>query len=163
MVNEHPFPLMTWSMLLLATLTFSACQHSEPDTDALDAFIDAWHQAASEADSATYFGSMAADGVFQGTDEMEYWTVDEFAAWSHMYFKRDEAWSFIPVERQFYTQGNTAWWAEKLDSDHMSRTRGNGVAMWEDGRWQIKHYALSFHVSNENADALKALEMMLEE
>ena len=121
--------------------------------------MDAWHHAASVADSITYFGSMASDeSIFIGTDETERWTTSEFKTWSRRYFQRASAWTFVPVEgeRHVAVQGDVAWLDEKLDSEHMGRCRGTGILTFdhEANTWKIAHYTLSYAVPNEVADSV---------
>jgi ketosteroid isomerase-like protein len=124
--------------------------------------MDAWHHAASVADSTTYFGSMASDeSIFIGTDEAERWTTLEFKSWSRRYFQRASAWTFVPVarERHVHTQGDVAWLDEKLDSEHMGRCRGTAILTFDhdSGSWKIAHYTLSYAVPNDVADSVMAI------
>lgn len=122
--------------------------------------VDAWHKAAAVADSAGFFGAFyRAESIYQGTDETERWTRDEMAAWAAPYFQREEAWTFVPDWRnvRFSKDGRIAWWDEQLDSDHMGRCRGNGIAIRTPNGWKIDHYVLSFTVPNSMVGELMAL------
>ncbi len=156
-----------WS--LLAILCMMACQPpSQKEPASLDPeqtllevnqVMDAWHHAASVADSTTYFGSMASPwSIFIGTDDSERWETSAFKTWSRRYFQRASAWTFVPVphSRHIYTRGEVAWLDEKLDSEHMGRCRGTGVLVWDEASltWKIDHYTLSFAVPNALADAI---------
>lgn len=128
----------------------------------VDEVMDAWHHAASVADSTTYFGSMASnESIFIGTDETERWTTSEFKSWSRRYFQRASAWTFVPVagERHVQSQGDVAWLDEKLDSEHMGRCRGTAILTFDhdSGSWKIAHYTLSYAVPNEVADSVMAV------
>lgn len=142
-------------------------KNSDPNPEAIDQIMDAWHQAASMADSGTYFGSMASDSsIFIGTDETERWTTSEFKKWSRMYFQRASAWTFVPVvgERHIRSQGEVAWLDEKLDSEHMGRCRGTAILTFDHAAnsWKIEHYTLSFSVPNDAVDGLLEHIEMLE-
>ena len=124
-----------------------------------DAFLDAWHHAASVADEGAYFGAMTEDAVFIGTDAGERWLRDELRAWAKEYFARESAWVFEPVERHvaYSPDRRVAWFDEKLDSPHMGETRGSGVLVDVGGEWKIKHYVLSFAIPNGIADEVVAM------
>jgi len=151
----------------ITSLSLGACENhsavhlsSEYDATAqVHRVMDAWHYAASVADSSAYFGAMASDeSIFIGTDETERWTTSEFKTWSRRYFQRASAWTFVPVtgERHVQTQGDVAWLDEKLDSEHMGRCRGTGILTFdhEANSWKIAHYTLSYAVPNEVADSV---------
>ena len=118
--------------------------------DTLHAFIDAWHQAAAKADEDTFFGSMAADGIYLGTDASERWERDTFRVWAAAPFDRESAWDFTPYQRELYFSDNNkyVWWEEMLET-WMGPCRGSGVARFYEGRWQIQHYNLALTVPNE--------------
>ncbi len=121
--------------------------------DSVHAFVDAWHKAAAEADEDTFFGSMAADGIYLGTDASERWLRDTFQVWAAFAFERESAWDFKPYQRKLYFSDNQkyVWWEEMLET-WMGPCRGSGVARFEDGRWQIKHYDLAVTVPNDKMD-----------
>lgn len=116
-------------------------------------FIDAWHVAAAEADEETFFGSMAEDGIYLGTDASERWPRDTFRVWAKFAFDRESAWSFKPYDRQLYFTDNNkyVWWEEMLET-WMGPCRGSGVAHYVNGHWQIKHYNLAVTIANEKID-----------
>lgn len=124
----------------------------------LDKLINNWHKAASEADFETYFGILADDGVFIGTDASENWQNDDFRAFSKPYFDKGKAWSFTTIERNIYVDesDNFAWFDELLDT-RMEICRGSGVLQKEDGQWKIKHYVLSITIPNEQVDHVSEL------
>lgn len=117
----------------------------------IDSVLDAWHQAASEADFETYFGHMTDDGVFIGTDALENWQNKEFKAYAKPHFDRGRAWNFTALERNIYLNNaeDFAWFDELLDTQ-MKLCRGSGVLKKIDGDWKIAHYVLSVAVPNEN-------------
>jgi ketosteroid isomerase-like protein len=130
----------------------------EGDKKEINDLINTWHKAAAEADFETYFGILADDGVFIGTDASENWQNDDFRAFSKPYFDRGKAWSFTTIERNIYinNSGNFAWFDELLDT-RMEICRGSGVLSKEDGKWRIKHYVLSITIPNEDVDVVSAI------
>jgi len=128
------------------------------DRKVVNELINNWHKAASEADFETYFGILADDGVFIGTDASENWQNDDFRAFSKPYFDRGKAWSFTNIERNIYIDEseNFAWFDELLDT-RMEICRGSGVLQKEDGKWRIKHYVLSITIPNEDVDHVSEL------
>ncbi|MGB5229589.1 MAG: nuclear transport factor 2 family protein [Eudoraea sp.] len=128
------------------------------DRKVVNELINKWHKAASEADFETYFGILADDGVFIGTDASENWQNDDFRAFSKPYFDRGKAWSFTNIERNIYIDEseNFAWFDELLDT-RMEICRGSGVLQKEDGKWRIKHYVLSITIPNEDVDHISEL------
>lgn len=96
--------------------------------ESLNDFMNAWHKAAATADEDIFFGSMAADGIYIGTDATEKWKRDEMKEWSKKYFDKDSAWDFTTIDRAFYLSDDeeTAWFEESLDT-WMGVCRGSGV------------------------------------
>ena len=130
----------------------------ENEKQRIDQVLDAWHQAAAQADFDAYFGLMTKDGVFLGTDATENWQNREFREFSKPYFDKGKAWHFTPVERHLYVnkEKDFAWFDELLDTQ-MEICRGSGVMKKVDGEWKIAHYVLSIAVPNENVSELIAL------
>jgi hypothetical protein len=118
--------------------------------------LDDWHQAASVADEARYFGHFAPNGVFMGTDATERWTVPEFREWAKPQFKRKSAWSFKPRDRHidFSGDGKTAWFDEMLDTTNLGLCRGSGVLVLLGGNWKIAQYNLSIAIPNALAESV---------
>ncbi|MGM0587787.1 MAG: nuclear transport factor 2 family protein [Bacteroidota bacterium] len=122
--------------------------------------LDAWHQAASEANLEGYFNHFASDSaIFMGTDRTERWTVDEFRVWSKPYFDRGKAWSFQAVSRTVYlsNDGQTAWFDEQLDTPNLGPSRGSGVLVNTQEGWKIAHYNLSIPIPNPLVDSFVEL------
>lgn len=121
--------------------------------DSVHTFVDAWHKAAAEADEDTFFGSMAADGIYLGTDATERWPRDTFRVWAQFAFDRESAWDFKAYQRELYFSDNNkyVWWEEMLET-WMGPCRGSGVARYLDGRWQIQHYNLAVTIPNEKIE-----------
>src|ERR1700735_3490185 len=109
-------------ILAICLLAFARSQASaQTPAQQIAALLDDWHQAASVADEARYFGHFAANGVFMGTDATERWTVSEFREWAKPHFQKKKAWNFTPRNRQiaFSADGNTAWFDEMLDTPNL--------------------------------------------
>ena len=135
-------------MCLIAFGSFS-------QTKSIQHSLDTWHNAAATADYDTYFSLMTEDAVFVGSDASEVWKGEEFKTFAKPYFDAGKAWTFSPVNRNVYTEGNFAWFDEVLNSDHMGLCRGSGVLIRnEDGHWKIKHYVLSLAIPNPLVDKI---------
>lgn len=114
-------------------------------------FINDWHKAAATANSEAFFGSMADDAVYIGTDKTERWDKKSFQAFAKPYFDKGKAWDFKPYDRQVIISetGNTIWFSELLDT-WMGVCRGSGVITKNDqGEMKIRQYHLSVTVPNE--------------
>jgi ketosteroid isomerase-like protein len=113
--------------------------------------LDAWHEAAANADFDTYFSLMTSDGVFIGTDATENWQLEAFKAFSKPYFDNGKAWAFTAIDRNIYFSDDAqlAWFDELLDTQ-MKICRGSGVMKKEEGKWKVAHYVLSIAIPNEN-------------
>ena len=119
--------------------------------EAIEALATNWHQAAANADSTVFFGSMADDAIYIGTDKTEHWTKAEFLGFAAPYFARGKAWDFNATERHIFYDPNqqVAYWDEMLHT-WMGPCRGTAVVK-RDGvnGWKIAHYTLSMTVPNE--------------
>ncbi|MCH2235253.1 MAG: nuclear transport factor 2 family protein [Crocinitomicaceae bacterium] len=116
----------------------------------LNLMLDGWHENASKTKFEAYFGFMAEDFIFLGTDPSERWTKVEFAAYCKPYFDAGKAWTFTRNWRNiYYNADNTvAWFEESLDTQ-MDECRGSGVLKLVDGEWKIAHYNLTVLIENE--------------
>lgn len=124
----------------------------------LDLFIENWHQAAADADADAFFGAMAEDGIYIGTDKSERWLRDELREWAADAFERDTAWDFTTIDRVITIAPDErhAWWDETLDT-WMGVCRSTGILARTPNGWAIKHYQLSLTVPNEKIEAFKEL------
>lgn len=132
----------------------SESTHSiEVDKTKIGSFLDNWHQAAAVADEDVFFGSIAEEGVYLGTDKTERWTKKEFMDWGMKYFERDTAWAFTPFDREIYfsENGNTAWFEESLET-WMGICRGSGVVKRTDDYWELAHYNLAVTIDNDKIE-----------
>lgn len=145
------------SFLTITTTTFlvSTEKTINPETEkkAINTLLNDWHLAAAKADYNGYFGKIAEDGIYIGTDATENWDKKAFIAFSKPYFDKGKAWDFKALERNIYfsKDGKTAWFDELLDT-WMKVCRGSGVLEKQGKEWKIKHYVLSMTVPN---DAIK--------
>ena len=121
--------------------------------------LDDFHDAASHADEARYFGHFAPDAVFLGTDATERWDLAAFRAYAHPHFVNGAGWTYRPLRRaiSFSSDGNVAWFDEDLVGARVGPTRGAGVLRRVEGRWKIALYDLSITIPNERFDAVRAV------
>lgn len=148
-------------MVLVSIMLQAGCtadeQKIKPSEKEVNAMLDNWHEAASQANFEEYFSYFQGDSsIFMGTDATERWTVAEFKPWSKPYFDRGSAWSFDPVERHVYfsNNGNISWFDEVLDTPNLGPARGTGVLIREGEDWKIAHYNLSIPIPNAIVDTV---------
>jgi hypothetical protein len=113
-------------------------------------FIDQWHQAATDANSDSFFDAMADTSIYIGTDANERWSKQEFMAFAKPYFDKGKAWDFKPYDRDlhFSADGKYVWFSELLKT-WMGVCRGSGIMHNTKGVWKIQQYHLSVTVPNE--------------
>ena len=136
-------------LLLLASGAIAA----DGPREAVDAVLDAFHDAAANGDKDRYLGLMTDSGVFLGTDEWERWPKHpDFSDYVDGRFQDGSGWTYRSVERNvdFSADGNVAWFDEVVYSEANGRFRGTGVLVKEGDDWKIAHYAMSFLIFNEN-------------
>ncbi len=122
--------------------------------------LDDWHAAASRADEERYFGHLAEDAVFLGTDASERWDKPAFRTYAHPHFAKGKAWSFRASRRAITisADGVLAWFDEDLVTPNLGPARGSGVLrLGDDGRWRIAQYNLAITVPNERFKEVKRL------
>ena len=138
---------------ILLLLFACASAYAAGDRTSVDATLNAWHRAAAEANESRYFGAMAPEFVFLGTDATERWDLASFRAFAHPYFAKGKAWTFTPRDRYVILSptGEIAWFDEKLDSTTYGECRGTGVLRRIDGAWKIAHYNLTIPIPNDLA------------
>lgn len=119
----------------------------------VEATLDAFHQAAAEADGEAYFALMAPDLVYLGTDRTERWSREEFRAWAQPYFEGGRGWTYRVLRRhvQLGPRGDLAWFDEELENDSYGSCRGSGVLRRSGRGWTIVQYNLALPVPNELA------------
>jgi len=142
--------------LLFTLLLVVWAVQAQSRSERVAAVLDDWHQAASVADEARYFGHFAPDGVFMGTDATERWTVSEFRVWARPYFAKGKAWNFKPRDRHvaFSEDGKVAWFDEMLDTANLGVCRGSGVLTMVGSVWKISQYNLSVPIPNSLVDGI---------
>ncbi|MFA5620673.1 MAG: nuclear transport factor 2 family protein [Weeksellaceae bacterium] len=131
-----------------------SCIFAQESEQRIHKLLDNWHQAAAVADEEAFFGAMAWDAHYLGTDETEDWSRDEMKVWAKKIFQRDSAWDFKKKARNIYLyeDGKLAWFDETLNT-WMGVCRGSGVVVLTSEGWKIKHYVLSVAVPNDTIDA----------
>lgn len=139
-----------------SALNFPA--HSEEASrQAIARMLDDWHDAASQADEARYFGHLRQDAVFLGTDASERWDKVAFQKYAHPHFAKGKAWAFRASRREVVLDagGSMAHFDEDLVTKNLGPARGSGVVAWAGDRWLIVHYNLTITVPNDRFDAAK--------
>jgi hypothetical protein len=145
------------SILAICIVAFApSAAFAQSPAQQIGAVIDDWHQAASVADEARYFGHFAPNGVFMGTDATERWTVAEFRAWAEPRFQKKSTWTFKARDRRidFSADHKTAWFDEILDTLDLGVCRGSGVLVKQRGTWKIAQYNLSVPIPNALVDGV---------
>ena len=138
----------------IALLLLVSCNSTVPSKlilqEQVNVQIDQWHEDASIANYEGYFGFIAEQGVFIGTDVSERWTKDEFSDFSKPYFDNGKAWSFKAKERtiRFNKDKSIAWFDEVLDT-WMGDCRATGIMSLEEDEWKLEHYQLSVTIVND--------------
>jgi len=153
-------------VLILALLSTPALAQPADPVPAINATLDAVHDAASKADGNRYFGLYSKDAIYIGTDAAERWTIAEFRAYAEPYFAKGKGWTYRPRERHVVVTDNPctciAWFDELLDSESYGTSRGTGVMVLEEGQWKVAQYALTFPIPNDLAhgftEQIKAFE-----
>ena len=113
--------------------------------------LDAFHQAAADADLSAYVSLMTDDIVFLGTDAEERWEGEEFRRFARPHFESGKGWEYRPVSRNiaYSADGSVAWFDEMLDHDKLGQCRGSGVLLRDGQHWKVAQYNLSVPVPNE--------------
>ncbi|MFI4897376.1 MAG: nuclear transport factor 2 family protein [Phycisphaerales bacterium JB059] len=128
----------------------------------VDAVMDAFHAAASEADFEGYFALMHDDGVFLGTDASERWTKAQFMDYARpVMVEQGKGWTYHPRDRHVSVRGDVAWFDELIENEKYGTLRGQGVLVREGGDWRVAQYSYSFAVPNEKAPGV--VELILSE
>ena len=128
-------------------------------TAAVGRVLDDFHDAAAHADEARYFGHLADDAVFLGTDQTERWDTAAFRAFAHPHFAKGTAWTFHAVRRAITISedGRTAYFDEDLATEKLGPTRGSGVLVLRNGEWKIVQYNLAVVIPNDRFGEVRAL------
>lgn len=155
---------MRKTVFLIVFGLFAFLLNGQEAKNEIGQMLDDWHLAAAMASFEAYFGYMADESIFIGTDATENWTLTEFKEFSKPYFDKGKAWSFTAVQRNIYlsSDGNTAWFDELLNTQ-MKLCRGSGVVKKVDGEWKIAHYVLSIAVPNATVDEVVKLKQVFDD
>ncbi len=151
------FPVSAICTLAIVVLAGTAGA-GETEVARIEAVLDDFHQAASDAEEERYFSHFAASGVFFGTDATERWTVEEFRTYAHPHFAQGKGWTYHPRDRHVALSagGDTAWFDELLDNAKYGECRGTGVLQRYGEEWKIEQYHLTLPVPNALAADLVA-------
>ncbi len=139
--------------VLLALAVALPVAAGDSEVAKIEAVLDDFHAAASEADEERYFAHFAPDGVFFGTDATERWTRQQFRGYAHPHFSQGKGWTYHPRDRHVAVSkgGDVAWFDELLDNAKYGECRGTGALQRIDGAWKIEQYHLTIPVPNELA------------
>lgn len=137
-------------LFIALLLLVSGTAFSQPDTVAIHKFIDDWHLAATKADSKAYFGSIADNGIFIGTDATERWNKQQFYSFAKPYFDKGTAWDFKAYNRSVHVSNDSRFvWFSELLTTWMGVCRGSGILEKTPQGWKIQQYHLSVTVPND--------------
>jgi len=125
-------------------------------SDEAAATLDRMHQAAADADGATYFAQFSDGARFVGTDASEHWDMPAFKAYAEPVFAKGQGWTYRPHDRTLIISGDFAWFDEKLENDAYGALRGSGLLRRTGPGeiWKIEQYVLSFTVPNDRTEAV---------
>ncbi len=154
-------PVLAAFVLLVLCACRAAGNHPPADPEAaraeVAAVLDAWHAAAARADGPGYFGPMAQDCIYLGTDASERWTLAEFRAFCEPYFAQGIGWLYEPRAREIEIEGALCWFDERLWNEKYGECRGTGVLRRRGASWELVHYSLTFPVPNALAERVVEL------
>lgn len=136
--------------LFVVLLLLVSSRAMAQDTLAIHKLLDDWHLAATRADANAYFGAIADNGIFIGTDAAERWNKKQFLAFAKPYFDKGTAWDFKAYGRSVHVSndGRFVWFSELLTT-WMGVCRGSGVLEHTAKGWKIQQYHLSVTVPND--------------
>lgn len=142
--------MKTLLLAACATLLTSIGLHAQSHEADINRFIDAWHKAAADANASVFFGSMAEQSIYIGTDATERWNKEQFVSFAKPYFDRGKAWDFKPYDRHLHvtSDGKYVWFSELLTT-WMGTCRGSGILQKTKDGWKIEQYHLSVTVPND--------------
>ena len=132
-------------ILMLCLGSFGATAQDSTEL-AIDSTLTKFHQAAAAGDWGVYFGLLADNAIFLGTDASERWSKTEF----EQYAKKTSGWIYNKQERHITlsADGQTAWFDELLWNEGLGLCRGSGVLVKLQTGWLISQYNLSIPIPN---------------
>lgn len=142
--------MKTLLLAIFAILLISTGLHAQSHKADINQLIDAWHKAAADANAKVFFGSMAEQSIYIGTDATERWNKAQFMSFAKPYFDKGKAWDFKPYDRDLHvtSDGKYAWFSELLTT-WMGTCRGSGILQKTKDGWKIEQYHLSVTVPND--------------
>lgn len=117
-----------------------------------------FRSAAKNADQAQYFGCLAKDGIFFGTDGNERWTFESLKTFLEPYFARGVGWEHQVKQRQVYVGPNDqlGWFEEHSFRENVGPMRTTGVVKKTDEGWKIVQYHVAIVIPNEAVEEVVA-------
>lgn len=153
---------MKKNIILFLFTCFSFAQSN--DKSIVNALLDNWHKAATEAKFDSYFNALDEESIFIGTDATENWNKKQFMDFAKPYFDKGKAWSFTAIERNIYfSKDKKTVWFDELLNTQMKICRGSGVLIKIGKEWKIKHYVLSMTIPNDNVNEVVKIKAPLED
>lgn len=155
--------ILIFSILFQVVISCKSLPSDTASSKEITTTLNAWHQAASNAEFEKYIQLMTPNAVFIGTDATENWQLEAFKVFSKPYFDKGKAWSFTPLQRNIYFSENkkTAWFDELLDTQ-MKICRGSGVLIKVGDKWKIAQYVLSMTIPNETTNQVISIKENIE-
>lgn len=137
-------------LLILVLLPFLSNAQSSGAKAVINQQLDAWHKAAADVNADLYFGFLADDAIYIGTEKSERWDKEAFWEFARPYFEKGKTWDFTPYDRQIFISKNEeiAWFSELLET-HMGICRGSGILTRDENQWKVHQYHLSVTLPNE--------------
>ena len=137
-------------------LAGQALSESE-ETEAREAITELlvrFRTAAAEADAEAYFGCLASDGVFFGTDGRERWDREQLRELLEPYFSQGTGWTHEVRQRHVYLGpgGQVGWFEEQSFRENLGEFRTTGVVRRRDDDWEIVQYHVDLVIPNETIE-----------
>ena len=156
--------LMISALFILINGALAKNPPSPADSLQIVQTLDAFNDAAANADFNTYFDFFTEDAIFIGTDATENWNKKNFMIWAKPHFDKKKTWHFKSMERHifFNKTGDVAWFDELLNTQ-MKICRGSGVLIKQNNQWKIQQYVLSMTMPNDQTKAAIQLKAPIED
>jgi len=142
----------------LAALLMSPAQAPQAEDAARAAAIRAveevladFQAAGVEADAERFFGHLAPEAIYLGTDATERHTVEELRARIEPHFAQGTGWtSRLKQANVSVTEdARLAWFDARLEREPFGELRASGVLEQRDDVWLIVQYNVSLPIPNE--------------